>query len=175
MAFQQSTKFAYGEMKAKGQAKFSKVEVRVDKDFECGGKANFMADSLASLGRARSLGNKRSLPAGHKNSQGREIRLDASLNERDGAWLHILESLHKMDSVVVKALYTVSVASIVSNGLYHYERERCSHSPGVVGFSEWALSRRAYILQRKIRKMRIVTMKRNTREPNTPATIIMVL
>jgi len=43
------------------------VEVNVDKDVECrDGNANFMADSLASLGgRAMSLG--------HKNSQGHEI------------------------------------------------------------------------------------------------------
>ena len=73
-----------------------------------------MADSLASLGRARSLGHKMSLPMGCKNSRKRGIRLDASLNETcDGAWLHKLESLRKMDSVVVKALYTVSIIWIV--------------------------------------------------------------
>ena len=73
-----------------------------------------MADSLASLGRARSLGHKKSLSVGCKNSQGRGIRLDVSLSEMsDGAWLHMVESLRKMDSVVVKALYTVSIVCIV--------------------------------------------------------------
>lgn len=98
--------------KKKGQVKFSRVEVEVDKDFACG-DANFMADSLASLGRARSLGHKK-LPVGCKKSRGSGIRLDASLNETcDGAWLHMLDSLRKMDSVVVKALYTVSIVCIV--------------------------------------------------------------
>jgi hypothetical protein len=97
----------------KGQVKTSRVEVEVDKDFAFGGNANFMADSLASLGRARSLGHKKS-QVGCKKSRGYGIRLDASLNEPcDGAWLHVLDSLRKMDSVVVKALYTVSIICIV--------------------------------------------------------------
>ena len=111
--FNKRTKFAYRETRKKGQVNFSRVEVEVDRDFVCGGNANFMTDSLASLGRARSLGHKNS-PVGWKYSRGRGIRLDASLNETcDGAWLHMLESLRKMDSVVVKALYTVSIVCIV--------------------------------------------------------------
>jgi hypothetical protein len=43
----------------KGQVKFSIVEVEVDGDFACGGNANFMADNLASLDCARSLGHKK--------------------------------------------------------------------------------------------------------------------
>ena len=46
------------EKRKKGQDKFSRVG---DKDFESGGCANFMDDSLASLGRAKSLDHKKSL------------------------------------------------------------------------------------------------------------------
>ena len=75
-----------------------------------------MTDSLpvASLGCAKSLGHEKSLPVDHKNLLGRGIWLDVSLNEKgDGAWLHMLESLRKMDSVVVKALYTVSIVCML--------------------------------------------------------------
>ena len=51
------------EREKKGQVKSSRVEFKVDKDFEHGGNANFMADSLASPDR-ESLGRKNSL--GHE-------------------------------------------------------------------------------------------------------------
>jgi hypothetical protein len=66
----------------------------------------------------------------------------------------MLGSLRKMDSVVVKAEYTVSCLLLEA--------------------SERNLLDCAFVRRRKIRKINTPMTKRNTREPSTPETILIV-